>query len=132
MRIFSQITILIYKILYSYLKVIDLTLRSHQYSLLREKTLIIHLNIYAYEWVPSSFSCVQLFATLQTLAHQGPLSVEFSRQEYWSRLPLLQGIFPTQRVNLHLVQLLHFAGGFFTINIDWERPIYTHACIQLQ
>ena len=30
---------------------------------------------------------VQLFATLWTTAHQGPLSMAFSRQEYWSRLP---------------------------------------------
>ena len=34
-----------------------------------------------------SFSCVQLFATPWTVAHQAPLSMEFSRQEYWSRLP---------------------------------------------
>ena len=33
------------------------------------------------------FSCVQLFATLWTLAHQAPLSMGFSRQEFWSRLP---------------------------------------------
>ena len=31
--------------------------------------------------------CVQLFATPWTVAHQIPLSLEFSRQEYWSRLP---------------------------------------------
>jgi len=30
---------------------------------------------------------VQLFATLWTVAHQAPLSVRFSRQEYWSGLP---------------------------------------------
>ena len=30
------------------------------------------------------------FADLWTVAHQGPLSMEFSRQEYWSRL-----LFPT-------------------------------------
>ena len=34
-----------------------------------------------------SFSCVQFFATLWTVAHQAPLSMEFSRQEYWSGLP---------------------------------------------
>ena len=34
----------------------------------------------------SCFSCVQLFATLWTLAHQSPLSMGFSRQEYWSGL----------------------------------------------
>ena len=31
-------------------------------------------------------SSVQLFATLWTVAHQAPLSVEFPRQEYWSGL----------------------------------------------
>ena len=35
----------------------------------------------------SSFSCVQLFAVLWTVACQTPLSMGFSRQEYWSRLP---------------------------------------------
>ena len=33
------------------------------------------------------FSCVQLFATLWTVACQAPLSVGFSRQRYWSVLP---------------------------------------------
>ena len=37
-------------------------------------------------YVLSRFSRVQLFATLQTVAHQAPLSVGFSRQEYWSGL----------------------------------------------
>ena len=34
-----------------------------------------------------SFSRVQLFATPWTVAYQAPLSVGFSRQEYWSGLP---------------------------------------------
>ena len=34
-------------------------------------------------------SHVQLFATPWTVAHQAPLSMEFSKQEYWSRLPFL-------------------------------------------
>ena len=33
------------------------------------------------------FSRTQLFATLWTVAHQAPLPMEFSRQEYWSGLP---------------------------------------------
>ena len=42
----------------------------------------------------------QLFATPWTGACQAPLSMEFSRQEYWSGLhALLQGIFPTQGSN---------------------------------
>ena len=35
----------------------------------------------------SYFSRVHLFATLWTVAHQAPLSMGFSRQEYWSGLP---------------------------------------------
>ena len=35
----------------------------------------------------SGFSHVQLFVTLWTIAHETPLSMVFSRQEYWSRLP---------------------------------------------
>ena len=39
--------------------------------------------------VKSSRSVVSNFATPWTVACQAPLSMEFSRQEYWSRLPLL-------------------------------------------
>ena len=34
-----------------------------------------------------SLSHVRLFATPWTVAHQAPLSMGFSRQEYWSGLP---------------------------------------------
>ena len=34
-----------------------------------------------------SLSCVRLFATPWTVAYQGPRSMGFSRQEYWSGLP---------------------------------------------
>ena len=37
--------------------------------------------------VLSHFSHVQLIATLKTVTCQAPLSMRFSRQEYWSRLP---------------------------------------------
>ena len=35
-----------------------------------------------------SLSCVQLFATPWTSVYQAPPSMGFSRQEYWSGLPL--------------------------------------------
>ena len=35
-----------------------------------------------------SFSCVRLLVTPWTAAHQAPLSMGFSRQEYWNGLPL--------------------------------------------
>ena len=37
-----------------------------------------------WKWKCYSLRCVQLFATPRTVAHQAPLSMEFSRQEYWS------------------------------------------------
>ena len=39
--------------------------------------------------VLSHFSRVRLFTTPRTIARQAPLSMEFSRQEYWSGLPFL-------------------------------------------
>ena len=45
------------------------------------------LWLIAYACVLSRFSHVQLFANPWTVAHQAPLSMGFSRQEYWSGLP---------------------------------------------
>ena len=42
-------------------------------------------------WMLSCFSLVQLFVTLWTIACQAPLSIGFSRQEYWS------GLLPSSR-----------------------------------
>ena len=36
---------------------------------------------------PYTISCVQLFATPWAVARRAPLSMKFSRQEYWSGLP---------------------------------------------
>ena len=63
------------------------------------------LNKKMYVVAVQSLSCVQLFATPWTVAHQALLSMEFSRQEYWSELPLLSpgGISLTQGLNLCLL-----------------------------
>ena len=50
-------------------------------------SLSIWSNTYMLEGVLSRFSCVQLFVTLWTVACQAPLSMGFSRPEYWSGLP---------------------------------------------
>ena len=56
----------------------------------------------------SCFSHFWFFVTLWTTSYQAPLSMGFSRQEYWSGLPFpLQGIFLTQGSKLHLLGLLH-------------------------
>ena len=67
-----------------------------------------------YVCVLSHFNHVRLFATPWTVAHQAPLSVGFSRQEYWSGLPCIPpspGDLPTQGSNLHLLCLLHWQVG---------------------
>ena len=47
----------------------------------------IHLGNFGSTLRVCSLSCVQLLATPWTVAHKAPLSMGFSRQEYWSRLP---------------------------------------------
>ena len=69
----------------------------------------------------SSFSHVQLFATLWTVGLQAPLSMGFSRQEYWSGLPcssprdlLDPGTEPAS------LTLLQWQMGFFTNSATWK------------
>ena len=64
---------------------------------------------------------VRLFATPWTVACQPPLSMGFSRQEYWGGLPCPSpgdlsnlGIEPTSLMSPAL------AGGFFTTSASWE------------
>ena len=60
----------------------------------------------------SHFSCIQLFETPWTVADQAPLSMEFSRQEYWSGLPFpSSGDLPDPWIKPRSSAL---AGGFFT------------------
>ena len=62
--------------------------------------------------VLSGFSHVLLFATQWTVAHQAPLSMAFSRKEYWSGChALLEGIFLTHGLNPCLLHLLHWQAG---------------------
>ena len=67
---------------------------------LYEKRTEVNTDCQQRELCAESLSCVQLFATPWAVAHQAPLSMEFSRQEYWSGLPCPPpGIFPTQGSN---------------------------------
>ena len=72
----------------------------------------------------SHFSHFQLFATLWTVAHQAPLSLEFSRQEYWRGLPCPP---PGALCDLGIkpVSLMSSAlAGTFSISITtWEAPV---------
>ena len=57
------------------------------YSSTGDLKLYIYIYIHTHTHLLSHFSCVQLCDTLWAVAHQAPLSMGFSRQEYWSGLP---------------------------------------------
>ena len=68
-------------------------------------------------------SHVRLFVTPWTVAHQAPLSVGFSRQEYWIGLPFPPpGDLPDPGIEPTSLAFLALAGGFFTTNATWEAP----------
>ena len=65
--------------------------------------------------VVQSLGSVQLFLTPWTVAPQAPLSVEFSRQEYWTRLPFpTPGDFPHPGIKPVSLASPALAGVFFT------------------
>ena len=71
--------------------------------------------------VLSHVSHVWLFATLWTVAHETPLSMGFSRQKYWSRLPyLLPGDLPDLGIELTSFMSPALAGRFFLASATWE------------
>ena len=70
-----------------------------------------------------SLSRVQLFATLWTVAHQAPVSMGLSRQEYWSGLPCsLQGDLPDPGMEPASLKSGALAGGSLPLVPPWEDP----------
>ena len=70
-----------------------------------------------------ALSGVQLFVTLWTVALQAPLSMEFSRQEYWSGLPFPPaGDLPDPGVEPRSLVSPALAGGFFTTDPPGKLP----------
>ena len=66
-------------------------------------------------------SHVQLFVTPWTVAHQAPLSMGFSRQEYWNGLVFPSpGDLPNPGIELAFLVFLALAGGFFPTGTTWE------------
>ena len=79
----------------------------------------------------SRFSCVQLFVTLWTVAHQAPLSMGFSRQEYWRGLTcFLPGDLLHPGIQPASLSSLVLAGGFFTL-VPPGKPSRVYMLIQL-
>ena len=70
--------------------------------------------------VLNHFSRIWLPETLRTVAHQAPLSMGFSRQEYWSGLPCPPpGDLPDPGIEPMSLMCLALAGGFFTTSATW-------------
>ena len=63
----------------------------------------------------SHFNCVQLFATLWTVAWQAPLFMGFSRKECWRELPFPSlGNLPDSGIEPACLTSPALEGGFFT------------------
>ena len=60
-------------------------------------------NAWKWKVKVKSLSCVQLFATPWTAAYQAPPSMRFSRQEYWSGVPL-----PSPDILLYYPLIQHY------------------------
>jgi len=86
-----------------------------------------------------SLSRVRLFATPWTVAYQAPPSMEFSRQEYWSRLPVDEWFLITHfllhhkrllSLKLEELKLMVFQSpemGLVTLKL--EKEMATHSSI---
>ena len=80
------------------------------------------------------FSRVQLFATPWTVVHQASLSMRFSRQEYWRRLPCPPpGDLPDPDVEPRSLMSPALAGGLFTTSATWgEGCAITNPSLQIR
>ena len=62
------------------------------------------------------------------VGHQAPLSMRFSRQEYWNALPFpcpgdSPGDIPYPETELKSLRSPALAGGYFTTSDTWEAPV---------
>ena len=96
-------------------------------------------NAWKWKVKVKSLSRVQLLATPWTTAYQAPLSVGFSRQEYWSGVPLPSPFQPDEKFPRYVslwVPLTVFkhphhlwrSGAYIS---DWARKIETVLCSPL-
>ena len=98
-------------------------------------------HVFSPSWA-SILSCVRLFVTSWTVARQAPLSMEFSRQKYWSGLPFPSpgdlpnpGIEATSPVladifftTVPLGKLFPLKSGLFSFSLEYQ--IYCNNLLQ--
>ena len=85
----------------------------------------MYIDRYIYMYVCLvSQACPTLWGSI---AHQAPLSMEFSRQIYWSGLPFpTPGDLSSSGIEPRSPAFPELAGRFFTTSITWEAP---HVCV---
>ena len=82
---------------------------------------------YMHACMLSHFSCVWLLVTLWTGAHQAPLSMRFSRQEYQSGFPCLPaGDLPDPGIEPRLLCLIHWQMGSLLVTPGNHAHTHTH------
>ena len=76
--------------------------------------------------------CIWLIATLWTIAHQAPLPMGSSRQEYWSRLPYPPpGNLPDPGIEPVSHKSPALANSLFTASATWEAPSFSCSWLNL-
>ena len=80
---------------------------------------------YALFMWPSHFSCVQLFVTLWTVAHEAPLSMGFiqARILEWVVIPFFGGL-PNTGIELTSLTSPALAGSFFNTSATGEAHAF--------
>ena len=81
-------------------------------------------NASSLPYVLSHLSHVRLFVTPWTVAYQTPLSMGFSRQEYWSGVPLPPSGLPDPGIEPSSPVSPTLACGFVTTSATWEAQAF--------
>ena len=75
-------------------------------GVVRQVCVCVYVCVCLCECMLSHFSRVQLYVILWSIGHQVPLTMEFSRPEYWSGQPLPSpGDLPNPRIELKSLEL---------------------------
>ena len=75
-----------------------------------------------------SLNCVQLFVTPWTIACLNPLSMEFSRQKYWSGFPFPSPGYPSQPRDPIYVYFVSCIGGSILSHCATWRAFHGQYC----
>ena len=82
-------------------------------------------NAWKWKVKVKSLSRVRLLATTWTATYQAPPSVEFSRQEYWSGVPLPSPLYHVLKTT-YSFEILNSLTSWINSSCSWSKMIYWH------